>query len=88
MREDAAAPAVSVIVPFLDVRAFLPDAIESVLAQTFPDWELLLIDDGSTDESSEIARDYARRCPGRILYLEHPGHGHCARWARAGRSGC
>src|SRR5690606_21662112 len=37
-------------------------------------WELLLIDDGSTDASSTIARRYAQEHPERIRYLEHPGH--------------
>lgn len=65
---------VSVITIFLDEERFLAEAVESVLAQTYPHWELLLCDDGSTDRSSELARDYARRHPGRIRYLEHPGH--------------
>ena len=64
----------SVITIFLDEERFLVEAVESVLAQTSPHWELLLCDDGSTDRSSEISRDYARRHPDRIHYLEHPGH--------------
>ncbi len=70
----AAAPPVSVVVPFWNVNAFLGDAIESVLAQTFRSWELLLIDDGSTDGSTEIAKRYAERLPERIRYLEHERH--------------
>ena len=65
---------VSVLTIFLDEERFLAEAVESVLAQTYPHWELLLCDDGSTDRSSEIAREYARRHPDRIRYLEHPGH--------------
>jgi glycosyltransferase involved in cell wall biosynthesis len=67
-------PVVSVVIIFLDAEKFLPDAIESVLAQTFDKWELFLVDDGSTDRSSEIARSYARRRPEKIHYLEHEGH--------------
>ena len=66
-------PTVTAITIFLDEEAFLADAVESVLAQRFEDWELILVDDGSTDRSPEIARAYAERHPGRIRYLAHPG---------------
>jgi glycosyltransferase involved in cell wall biosynthesis len=69
-----ASPLVSVITIFLNAERFLGEAVESVLAQTYSHWELLLVDDGSTDASSSIARSYAARCPERIRYLEHPGH--------------
>jgi glycosyltransferase involved in cell wall biosynthesis len=60
--------------PFLDGIRFLPEAIDSVVTQTYPEWELLLVDDGSTDGSSALARDYARGRPDRIRYFEHAGH--------------
>lgn len=69
-------PTVSVIVPFLNAGPFLTETIESVLAQTYAAWELLLVDDGSTDAGAEVARRYARRFPDRIRYLEHAGHGN------------
>jgi len=65
-------PVVSVIMPFLDVARFLDEAIESVRAQTYPRWELLLCDDGATDGSSDIARRWAERDPARIRHLQHP----------------
>jgi glycosyltransferase involved in cell wall biosynthesis len=65
---------VSVTIIFLDAAPFLKEAIESVLAQTYPDWELLLVDDGSSDGSSEIALSYASNQPSRIFYLAHEGH--------------
>ena len=68
------APRVSVIVPFLDAAPFLSESIASVRAQTCPAWELLLVDDGSRDGSSEIARAAAASEPERVSYLEHPGH--------------
>lgn len=70
----AEAPLVSVITPFLNAERFLEEAIQSVLAQTLPAFELLLIDDGSTDGSSALARDYAARFPAQIRYFEHAGH--------------
>lgn len=66
-------PHVSVIVIFLNEERFLEEAIESVFAQTFSDWELLLCDDGSTDGSVDIARSYAERFPEKVRYLEHEG---------------
>jgi glycosyltransferase involved in cell wall biosynthesis len=67
-------PTVSVVTIFLDAARFLEEAVISVLVQTYAHWELLLVDDGSTDGSSEIAHAFAARHPDRIRYLEHPGH--------------
>ena len=67
-------PVVSVIMIFLNEERFIRDAIESVRAQTYPAWELLLVDDGSTDGSTAIAREYAERYPQQVRYLEHDAH--------------
>ncbi len=67
-------PLVSAIMIFLNEERFIDEAIESVFAQTYDHWELLLVDDGSTNNSSQIALDYARRYPDKIQYLEHPNH--------------
>jgi glycosyltransferase involved in cell wall biosynthesis len=67
-------PAVSIVIIFLNADKFLRDAIDSVLSQTFASWELFLVDDGSTDSSTEIARSYMERLPQKIHYLEHEGH--------------
>jgi len=48
--------AITIAIPFFNAEAFLLDAIRSVFAQTYQDWELLLIDDGSTDNSLKIAQ--------------------------------
>jgi glycosyltransferase involved in cell wall biosynthesis len=67
-------PKVTVIIVFLNEETYLSEATESVLNQTFHDWELLLVDDGSNDKSTKIARELSERHPGRVAYLEHPGH--------------
>jgi glycosyltransferase involved in cell wall biosynthesis len=67
-------PLVSVVTIFKDAERFLDEAVDSVFAQSHPGWELLLIDDGSVDGSTEIARRRARREPDRVRYFEHEGH--------------
>ena len=67
-------PLVSVITPFYNAERFLAEAIDSVRAQTYPHWELWLVDDGSTDTSATIAKEYAGKFPGQIHYLEHLNH--------------
>jgi glycosyltransferase involved in cell wall biosynthesis len=65
---------VSIVMIFLNAEAFIREAIESVLKQTYTNWELLLVDDGSTDASTQIAKSYVAKYPSRVRYLEHPGH--------------
>jgi glycosyltransferase involved in cell wall biosynthesis len=67
-------PLVSVITIFLNGERYIREAIESVFAQTYENWELLLVDDGSTDGSTAIAAEYAARFPQKVHLLEHPGH--------------
>lgn len=72
---------VSIVVPVFNAESFLPQAIESVRSQRYADWELLLVEDGSTDRSPEIARRYADEDSTRIHYLQHANHrnlGMCA----------
>lgn len=54
-------PKISVIVPVYNVEQYLPRCIDSILSQTFTDFELLLIDDGSTDKSGMICDEYAKK---------------------------
>jgi succinoglycan biosynthesis protein ExoO len=54
------APAVSVIIPSYNSAEFLSDALQSVQDQTFPDFECLIVDDGSTDNSAAVAAQFAR----------------------------
>jgi len=72
--QDARTPLVSAIIIFLNGEKYLGEAIDSILAQTMTDWELILVDDGSGAAATKIAKDYARAHPGRIRYAEHPGH--------------
>jgi glycosyltransferase involved in cell wall biosynthesis len=67
-------PLVSIIIIFLNEERFLSEAIESVLGQTYNNWELWLVDDGSTDGSTSIARRYAERYATKFHYLDHEGH--------------
>jgi glycosyltransferase involved in cell wall biosynthesis len=64
-------PRISVILPFFNSAAFLVEAIESVRSQTYEDWELLLVDDGSKDTSLSIAEQYVKVDPFRIFLLRH-----------------
>jgi len=63
-------PKVSVVISFYNGADFICEALASVLAQTLTDWELILVDDGSTDASSGIAKDLARSDP-RVRYVTH-----------------
>lgn len=69
-----AQPLVSIIVIFYDGEKFITEAILSILAQTHGHWEILLVDDGSSDRSVEISQEFVRNYPGRIRYLEHERH--------------
>ncbi|HEX6436367.1 MAG TPA: glycosyltransferase family A protein [Candidatus Binatia bacterium] len=66
-------PLVSVVVIFFNGEAFLREAIESVFAQTYRHWELLLVDDGSIDQSRSIAERYVEQYPDKVRCLEHEG---------------
>src|SRR5271166_6410356 len=67
-------PAVSVVIPTYNRSALLPSAVESVLAQTFTDYELIVIDDGSTDDTCERLKPYM----GRIRYCYQDNRGASA----------
>lgn len=54
-------PAISVIIPVYNVAPWLKECLDSVIAQTFQDMEIIIVDDGSTDQSPEIISEYAQR---------------------------
>ena len=61
MSEPKLAPTVSVVMPAYNAARFVVEAVESILSQTFGDFEFLIVDDGSTDETPEILRSFAAR---------------------------
>ena len=65
---------VSIIVPVFQVEKFLRQCIDSILAQTFRDFELILVDDGSTDQSGAICDEYAEK-DGRIRVIHKENGG-------------
>ena len=62
----------SIVVPVYNVEKYLSQCLDSVLVQTDSDYELLIVDDKSTDNSLALAREYAEKNPDRIRLLEHP----------------
>ena len=67
-------PEVSIITPFLNAESFIDEAISSVIEQTYNRWELILIDDGSTDKSAAIAHKHVAKYPEKIRYFCHEGN--------------
>lgn len=67
-------PLVSAIIIFLNGEQFIEEAVASIFAQTYNNWELLLVDDGSTDRSTLIAQKHAQKYPEKVFYMEHEGH--------------
>ena len=70
-------PTVSVIIPCYNQGRYLAQAVESVIAQTMPDWECIIVNDGSTDNTGEVALSLAER-DSRIRYIEQENGGTSA----------
>ena len=62
-RETQGAPQVSVLMPVFNTVKYVREAVDSIARQSFTDWELIIIDDGSTDGSTEVLRSLARSDP-------------------------
>ncbi len=67
-------PGISVIIPTYNSARYLPQALDSVFAQNYPQVEIIVVDDGSTDETSQIIRPYRDR----LLYLRQENAGSAA----------
>lgn len=65
-------PKVSVIIPTYNCAHYLGNAIESVLRQTFTDYEVIIVDDGSTDNTREVVERFIAQHPSRIRYIYQP----------------
>ena len=67
-------PLLTLIVPAYNAANYLPNCLDDLLAQTFRDFEVLVMDDGSTDRTADIGEQYARRDPRiRVMRLPHGG---------------
>ena len=62
-------PTISVLMPVYNVEAYIGEAVESILAQTFADFELIILDDCSTDKTSDIVTTFS---DSRIRYIKQP----------------
>ncbi len=67
-------PKVSVCIASYNHARFLPETLESILAQTYRDFEIIVADDGSTDGSYDLLMSYASQHPARIKVVTHPSH--------------
>ena len=54
-------PLISIIMPAYNASAYIAEAIQSVLDQTWTNWELIIVDDGSTDNTLQIAQQFAAK---------------------------
>ena len=65
---------ISVIVPVYNAELYLLDCIQSIISQSFTDWELILVDDGSKDNSLDICKGFAKK-DSRICVLHQENSG-------------
>lgn len=71
-------PRVSILTPAYNAAKYLPETIESALAQTFQDFEMIIVDDGSTDNTKDAAESYVQRFPDKIRYIYQTNAGPAA----------
>lgn len=68
-------PRVSVIVPAYNSAGYLPFAIDSVLSQTYGDWEIVIVDDGSTDHTQSLVESYRPKLQDKLRYIHQSNRG-------------
>ena len=69
------APLLTVIMPSYNAERFIAESIESVIAQTVDDWELVVVDDASTDSTARVVADYQKRDKRIRLITQNTNHG-------------
>lgn len=67
----------SIIIPVFNVENYLRGCLDSIFKQSFKDFELILVNDGSTDSSGQICKEYAQRNEN-IIYIEQDNQGVAA----------
>lgn len=89
MREATNYPLISIIMGIYNCEATLREAIDCILAQTITDWELILCDDGSRDNTLSIAKEYEKDYPQKIIVLQNEENrglnytlNHCLKYAK------
>ena len=76
-------PTISIITPAYNVEGYLSKCLNSILNQTYRDYELILIDDGSTDNTGKICNEFAQRDP-RIRLIHQENMGVSDSWNKGG----
>lgn len=66
---------VSIVVPCYNVEAYLPRCLDSLLGQTLGDTEIICVNDGSSDRTIDILRDYEQRCPDKVIVIDKANEG-------------
>jgi glycosyltransferase involved in cell wall biosynthesis len=84
----AAAPKVSVMIISYNQEAYIAQAIESAAAQDYPNLEVVVSDDGSSDRTPDIIREFARRYPNRVVPVLNPVNQGITRNSNAGLRAC
>ena len=64
-------PKISILMGIYNCAKTLPEAVDSILAQTYPHWELILCDDGSSDDTYAVAEGYRQQYPEKIILLKN-----------------
>ena len=82
-RPSESEPDVTVVIPCYNASEFLPEAVNSVAGQSYRDWRIVLVDDGSTDATSQVMRELQRVLGSRVSILagENRGACHARNWA-------
>jgi len=68
-------PRVNVLIPAFNAARYLPTAIESVISQTFDDWQIMLVNDGSTDNTEQVVAPYIEQLGDKIQYIRQENRG-------------